>query len=560
MTMTPYNPDMTRALKWLQNNAPNIQSIVQQKANWYGRYNDQFWTQWQANVFDIRTANAFGLTVWCIILGLPLSAFNFQPITNAFAFGDQRGNFQDGGGHAAPFTFVGTPSVFSAGVLVPSANYSINATTAQITYGAAPAAGAKQTWTGTITNPNTGQQLVVQQPRPIGTGDGVTKTFDMFPADGGNYFEVGANFYGGGASSVASLNEIRYACQLRYVALVSNGRIQWINEMLAYIFNGGAAWTPTTKKYFYLADSSLANLGVTGATIYRQDWQGNQQLYSTPRTNQFLYGGSLTTAPWTSGTAGYMGALASSTSVSAPDGSASPVSKMTVTSSNNLCARQTGLVISAGSKQTVSVWMYVPSGQPGVTAVNFSTDWNDIDGGTTTNLTTFNQWVRVASTATMTGSRSQVDFDITGPSGNLPIGTVFYLDFAQCEAGAVPTAYIPTTSAAVTVTDYSINLLTAAVTLASAPVTGAILTWNGTWQGVTTPAPQQFGVGNGSTVAFTLSYPPGAPAPITTSNYMEYRVGANMGLSAQFINLLNTAAYGIMPTCAGIRYAVVQES
>lgn len=129
----------------------------------------------------------------------------------------------------------------------------------------------------------------------------------------------------------------------------------------------------------------------------------------------------------------------------------------------------------------------------------------------------------------------------------------------QCQASYTG-AYIPTTSAAVTVTDYSINTTTANVTFSTAPVAGAVLTYSGTYQGVTTPTPQQFGTGNGTQTSFALSLPPGAPAPITTPYYMEYRVGANMGLSAQFINLLNNASYGIMPQCAGIRYAVVQES
>lgn len=384
MTMKPYNPDITRSLKWLHNNAPNLQAIVNQKADWYGKYNDQFWSNWQANVFDLRTANAFGLTVWCIILGLPLSAFNFEPITNAFAFGSQRGNYQDGGGNQAPITFVGAPSILSNGVIVPSANYTINPATDQITFTAAPAAGATLTWTGTVQNPNTDQTLIVNQPRKIGTGDGVTTTFSLLPADSGSYNEVGANFYGGGASSVSSLNEIRFACQLRYVALVSNGRQQWINQMLAHIFNGGAPWNFAEKKYFYLADATLATQDVTGQTLY---------------------------------------------------------------------------------------------------------------------------------------------------SNGTPI----------------------------LASNYTLNPATGSVTFLSAPASGSVLAWSGSWHWATATN-QQFGTGDGATTTFTLTAPPGAALPITTPYYMEYRVGAKLGLSAQFLNLLNTVSYGIIPTCAGIRYHVVQES
>jgi hypothetical protein len=258
MTMTPYNTDLTRSLKWLQNNAPNIQSIIQQKAAWYSKYNDQFWTQWEQNIFDLRTANAFGLVVWCIILGIPLSIFNFEPNTNAFAYGAQRGNYLDGGGNTAPFTFSGSPVIYAAGVVVPSANYTINNTTGSIAFTSAPANNAALTWTGTVVNDETGQSLIVQQPRKFGTGNGVATSFSLVPTDSANFNEVGFNFFGGGKNTVGLLSEVRFACQLRYAALVSNGRQQWINQMLAYIFNGGEPWDFPGKRYFYLTDATMA--------------------------------------------------------------------------------------------------------------------------------------------------------------------------------------------------------------------------------------------------------------------------------------------------------------
>ena len=559
MTMTPYNPDITRALKWMQNNAPNIQSIVNQKSDWYGKYNTQFWMNWEENVFDLRTANAFGLTVWCIILGLPLSAFNFQPITNAFAYGAQRGNFQDGGGHAAPFTFVGTPTVYSNGVALATSAYSINSSTAQITYGATPAAGTTLTWTGSIQNPNTEQTLVVQQPRPIGTGDGSTTVFNMFPADGGNHDEVGSNFYGGGSSSVASLNEIRYACLLRYVALVSNGRIQWINQMLAYIFNSGAAWTPTTKKYFYLADSTIANLGVTGATIYRQDWQGNQQMYATPRTNLALWSQDMTNALW-SKTAGGVGVAPTVTGnyASAPDGTmtANRVVLTNTGATTTADFSRLGMSVTTVAQQAYAQGLWLKS-TDGVSTYKVQLSFNGQAPQILTVTPTWT-WFGNAIVAAQDTSRSY-RFDIQGGTSCSTSADILAWGAMQCQASYTG-AYIPTTSAAVTVTDYSINMTTANVTFSTAPVAGAVLTYSGTYQGVTTPTPQQFGTGNGTQTSFALSLPPGAPAPITTPYYMEYRVGANMGLSAQFINLLNNASYGIMPQCAGIRYAVVQES
>jgi hypothetical protein len=75
MTMPVYSGDLTRALKWQHNQAPNITSLIQSKANWYSAFNTQFWSNWQANVFDIRTCNNFGLAVWCIILNVPMGLF-----------------------------------------------------------------------------------------------------------------------------------------------------------------------------------------------------------------------------------------------------------------------------------------------------------------------------------------------------------------------------------------------------------------------------------------------------------------------------------------------------
>jgi len=172
MTMVPYDPTITRALRWMENKAPRITSVITQKDLWYQRYNIQFWQQWESQIFDLRTANPFGLAVWCIILGLPLDIFNFDPLTNAWAYGPQRGNYMDG----------------------------------------------DQT--------------------------------------GPDFNTVGYNFQGGGDESVSLLTDVRYACQLRYVALVSNGRQQWINEMLAYILNDGEPWDMASGRYFYLTDAT----------------------------------------------------------------------------------------------------------------------------------------------------------------------------------------------------------------------------------------------------------------------------------------------------------------
>jgi len=167
-------------------------------------------------------------------------------------------------------------------------------------------------------------------------------------------------------------------------------------------------------------------------------------------------------------------------------------------------------------------------------------------------------WYRVQASfnnGTNVAVGTQITPDATNGTGTLNTA------YPQLELGPVATSYIPTSGSAATVaTDYTLNTSTGAVTMTSAPATGATLTWTGTWNWVTWTTPSQFGTGDGSSVNFTLTPPPGSAAPISRSYYMEYRIGANLKLSSQFLTLLNNPAYGIMPTCAGIGYAVVQES
>lgn len=172
MAMTPYNTDLKQCLKWMQNNAPNIQSLINQKANWYAQFQDQFWEDWYNNVFNLRTATPFGLMIWCIILGVPSQLFGLYGTEFLWAYGKFRQNY---------------------------------------------------VWSGVI-------------PPPADAND------------------TGGNFAGGGNTSVLDIQEVRWALQLRYATLVSNGRTAFINYMLNWIFNDGQPWDFPGKRYFYLAD------------------------------------------------------------------------------------------------------------------------------------------------------------------------------------------------------------------------------------------------------------------------------------------------------------------
>lgn len=90
--------NLMEVLLWPFNDALRLQKILELKQAWYDANQTNFWLDWQRDVFDLRTANDFGLSVWAIILDLPLS-FEAPPSDVdkvAFGFGTQRKNFNNG--------------------------------------------------------------------------------------------------------------------------------------------------------------------------------------------------------------------------------------------------------------------------------------------------------------------------------------------------------------------------------------------------------------------------------------------------------------------------------
>lgn len=94
-----FSVDLLRALLWQYNDAVNLQSILRQKSEWYTEKHTAYWTDWTRDVFNLRTANDFGLSVWAIILNMPLTfgipgtgdrpVFGFDPVGLNF----NNGNF-----------------------------------------------------------------------------------------------------------------------------------------------------------------------------------------------------------------------------------------------------------------------------------------------------------------------------------------------------------------------------------------------------------------------------------------------------------------------------------
>lgn len=93
-----FSVDLMRALLWQYNDAARLEALVRQKQTWYDANQSAFWSDWVADVFDLRTANDFGLSVWAIILDIPLVvASAVDPVDKPiWGFGQYRENFTNG--------------------------------------------------------------------------------------------------------------------------------------------------------------------------------------------------------------------------------------------------------------------------------------------------------------------------------------------------------------------------------------------------------------------------------------------------------------------------------
>lgn len=117
-----------------------------------------------------------------------------------------------------------------------------------------------------------------------------------------------------------------------------------------------------------------------------------------------------------------------------------------------------------------------------LSASTVGANWSTATGGV---VDLGNGWLRVFGTAIKTNGATAGTFflvpmqasgnqNYTGTSGNVAM----VVWGPQCEVGTEPTMYLPTGASTVTATDYTINA-NAAVTVTTAPQTGAALTWDG---------------------------------------------------------------------------------
>ena len=81
-----FQVDVLRGLIWQYNNAQRLMGLLERKQTFYDEQHRDFWRDWIRDVFDIRTANDFGLSVWGKILNLPLAEQEFDSPDDYLAF------------------------------------------------------------------------------------------------------------------------------------------------------------------------------------------------------------------------------------------------------------------------------------------------------------------------------------------------------------------------------------------------------------------------------------------------------------------------------------------
>ena len=97
-TVQQFDPsiDLRQAVLWQYESASKIKALTDLRQKWIDQHHADFWADWYRDVFNINTANDFGLAVWARILNVPLEVDNeVQSNKVAFGFGSFNTNFNN---------------------------------------------------------------------------------------------------------------------------------------------------------------------------------------------------------------------------------------------------------------------------------------------------------------------------------------------------------------------------------------------------------------------------------------------------------------------------------
>lgn len=89
--------NLRQAVLWQYESAEKIKALTEMRQAWIDQAHTDFWSDWYRDVFNVDTANDFGLAVWSRILDVPLGVTNDpQPDKIPFGFGPFNANFNNG--------------------------------------------------------------------------------------------------------------------------------------------------------------------------------------------------------------------------------------------------------------------------------------------------------------------------------------------------------------------------------------------------------------------------------------------------------------------------------
>ncbi len=99
------NVNLLRSILWQYENADKLKALVLGQQEWINENHTKFWKNWIRDVFNLRTANAFGLAVWARILNVSFTVGRKENLDNVFGFGAEHANFNNGNFGVMPGAF-----------------------------------------------------------------------------------------------------------------------------------------------------------------------------------------------------------------------------------------------------------------------------------------------------------------------------------------------------------------------------------------------------------------------------------------------------------------------
>ena len=97
MERLDFHVNLMRAVLWQYEGAPRFKALIQGEQDWINQAHEHFWSTWVRDVFNLKTANDFGLNVWARLLDVPLTIYRERQVQDVFGFGSNHQNFGHGG-------------------------------------------------------------------------------------------------------------------------------------------------------------------------------------------------------------------------------------------------------------------------------------------------------------------------------------------------------------------------------------------------------------------------------------------------------------------------------